>query len=348
MPGRAVQYRRYGTARDVLEVARDLPVPEVGPDELLVRVCASSVNPIDCAVRGGYGRAFFEARGLSRWPMCPGRDVSGEVIAIGPYGPATSHSWQVGDLIIAATLGGANADYARVPQNWAALKPASLSFIEAASIPYSALTAWSALVDAAGLNPAQAAGRRVIVTRAAGGVGGLAVQMLKAWGAYVAATCSTRNVEFVRALGADRVIDYSKESVKGLLHDFDLAFDASFDLEEALLDALKVQGDARYVSIVTPKLRLIDALGLEEGLRAGDELLAERVAAQRLLGRSYHWAFMRPNGEALKVIAALVDAGRLRPIVDRTFVLEEIVAAHEHCESGRSRGRIVIDLGGGS
>jgi len=340
MKGRVVQYTRYGAAGDVLQVVEEANVAPPTPTELLVRVRASSVNPIDCAVRRGYGHEFFEAKGLSAWPMRPGRDIAGEGIAVG----SRVSGFSPAERIFAATLGGANADFARMPASWAAAQPSSLDFLQAASLPYSALTTWSALVDAAGLNSGNTAGKRVLITRAAGGVGSFAVQLVKAWGGYVAASCSTRNVEFVRALGVDRVIDYSREDLGEAVRDFDVAFDTSFDTEQSLLKSLKTHGGASYVSIVTPKLKFIDQYGLEEGLRRGDALLAERIAAQQALGRSYHWSFTQPNGKALQEVAALVDAGKIRPVIDRRFPLAQIAAAHEYSESGQARGKIIIDL----
>lgn len=337
---RVAQFRRYGAAREVLEIIEEKTLPTPGPSELLMRVHASSVNPIDCAVRQGYGHEYFESRGLSRWPNRPGRDAAGEVVAVGQ----DAARFRPGEEIYAATLGSANADYMVLPQDWAATKPKTLSFLEAASVPYSALTCWSALVDRAGLSPTTTAGKRVLIPRAAGGVGSFAVQLVKAWGGYVAASCSTRNLQIVKELGADEVLDYTQEGYCASLRDFDVAFDTSFNTEDILLNALKRDSGAAYVSIVAPRLRLIDEHGLEEGLRRGDELLAGRTAAQRALGRAYHWSFAQPNGAALATVAALVDAGRIRPSMDRIFPLEQIAEAHERSEAGIARGRILIDL----
>jgi NADPH:quinone reductase-like Zn-dependent oxidoreductase len=207
------------------------------------------------------------------------------------------------------------------------------------------LTAWTALVKVAGLNESTTAGKRVIIPRGAGGVASIGIQLIKAWGGYVATMCSTRNVDLVRSLGADLVIDYKKEDPRELLHDFDVAFDTSFDTEQMLLDALKTHSGACYASVVTPKLKLIDEFGLEEGIRRGERLFAERVAAQRALGRSYHWVFAELDGDALRAIGRLVDAGKIRPLVDRTYALENIADAHERCESGQASGRIIVELG---
>lgn len=340
---RAAQFDRYGVARDVLRVIDGLQVPQPGPRELLVRVHASAVNPIDCAVRSGYGAQYFELQTNNRPPMRPGRDLAGEVIACGPH----AMDFQVGDAVFAATLGNANSEYAVVPQDWAAPKPRSLSFAEAASLPYVALTTWTALVTHAGLSADTAQRRRVIIPRAAGGVGSFATQLVKAWGGYVAAICSTRNVPLVRSLGADIIIDHKKEDPGSRLHEFDIAFDTSFDTESTLLGALRTGADAVYVSIVSPKLRLIDEFGLQEGLRRGEALLAARVASQRALGRRYYWSFAKPNGSALRTIGELCDCGMIRAVIDRSYSLDQIVEAHEYCESGQAQGKIVVQIAGG-
>jgi reticulon-4-interacting protein 1, mitochondrial len=334
---KVAQYDQYGAARDVLKII-DAPVPEPGPDELLIRVRASSVNPIDCALRSGYGRQFFETR--ATLPLRPGRDVAGEIVRIG----SAVTTFSPGEHVYASVFYGGNAEYISVPAAYAAPKPSSLTFGEAAALPFAALTVWTALVKTAGLDQRTTPGKRVVIPRGAGGVGSVGIQLVKAWGGYVASTCSARNVELVRSLGADVVIDYTNEDMRGKLRDYDVAFDTSFDTEQVLLDSLKIHSDARYVSVVTPKLKLIDQFGLEEGLKEGERVLAERVKAQVALGRSYAWVFTELDGDALRTIAELVDAGRIRPVVNRIFPFERIAEAHEYCETARAPGRIVIDL----
>lgn len=337
---RAVRHARYGAAEDVLELTTSAVTPPLKPNDVLVKVLATSVNPIDCAVRSGYGAAYWEKVGFVQHPHTPGRDVAGEVAAVGE----AVTGYKVGDAVWAGTLFGGSAEYAVVSEAWLAPKPASLSFLEAGSMPYALLTAWTALVDHGGLTAQNAAGKRVIVPRGAGGVGSLAIQLLKAWGAEVATICSTRNVDLVRSLGADVIVDYTKQDFSEVLKDYDFAFDTAFDCEAQLLSALKVDADAAYVSIVTPKLILIDELGLEAGLARGEAMLAERVADQAKLGRRYAWSFMRPNGAALRTIGELVEAGKIRPVIDRVYGLTDLAAAHLFCETKQAQGKIVIDI----
>ncbi|MEQ8934473.1 MAG: zinc-binding dehydrogenase, partial [Amphiplicatus sp.] len=171
-----------------------------------------------------------------------------------------------------------------------------------------------------------------------------AIQLLKHWGAHVATIVSTRNVALVKELGADVVIDRTNDDFADHLHDYDVAFDTAFDTESRLLKALKTNADAVYVSVVTPKLFLIDKLGLENGLKEGEKVFRERTEEQAKLGRRYAWSFMQPDGAALREIATLFEQGAIRAIIDSAFPLSELPAAHERSESGQVSGKIVIDV----
>ena len=339
---RAVEFNRYGAA-DVLEIVTDATVPTPAAGEVQIRVLAASVNPSDCAIRGGYGKEVFRHKGQvgsTPFPQRLGRDAAGIVTAVG----TGVEKFKPGDAVFTAPTRATLADYICVDASEVASMPKSLDFIAAASLPFVALTAWTALVNQAGLNPQSARGKRIVISRGAGGVGSFAIQLMKAWGAHVASTCSTRNVELVRDLGADVVVDYTRERIRDVLRDYDVVLDGAFDMEEELLATLKIGADACYVTIVSPKIRLIDELGMEEGQKRGTALLAERVAQQSALGRRYFWGFMQPDGAALEAVGQLVEAGKIRPLVDRVYPLAEIAAAHTYCESRQARGKIVIDL----
>lgn len=337
---KAVEYVSFGPAEDVLKIRHDMPKPEPGDGEILVRVHATSVNPIDCAVRSGYGTAFFLAKGLMQLPLIPGRDVAGTVEKLG----AGVTGFELGQEIYAGATNFATAEYIAIPASWAAPKPQTLSFTEAAALPYAALTAWSALVNTIGLTAKTTRGKRVVIPRGAGGVGNVAIQLMKAWGAHVASIVSTRNVELVRGLGADVVVDYLKDDFSNRLHDYDVAFDTAFDTEQKLLGTLKTGADAAYVSIVTPKMQLIDQYGLDDGLKRGDAFLAARSAEQAALGRRYFWSFMEPNGTALAHISRLVDDGKIRPLIDRVYPMDSIVQAHQFCETKQAQGKIIVTI----
>ena len=354
---RSVTLSRYGPA-EVLELRADTPVPEPARDELLVRVLATSVNPVDCTARNGYGRNIFSAL-WGELPLILGRDVSGVVAAVG----LDVDGFAPGDEVYAAPHIGCYAQYVAVKAEHAALKPRNLSHRETASLPFVALTTITALTGHAGLAAANAAGRKIVIPRAAGGVGSFAVQLARAWGAQVAAICSTRNVELVRSLGAEVVVDYLERDFREVLSGYDVAFDtvgkpADFaavegkqynagspeDFDERLMSVLKTHAGAVYVTICSPKMVLTDRYGLEEGSRRAELVYRQRAAAQEALGRRYHWSFFTPDGRALAEVAGLVEAGKIRPVIDRIFPLEEMAAAHAYCESGKARGKIVIDV----
>ncbi|MBL4588595.1 MAG: zinc-binding dehydrogenase [Alphaproteobacteria bacterium] len=336
----AAEINEYGTAQNVIKIIEDAAIGKPDEKQILVRVFATSVNPIDCAIRSGYGQDFFKSKGGAEFPIRLGRDIAGYVEAVG--GKVTA--FKVGDEVYAAVLKGATAEYALVDEADAALKPQCLNFIEAASLPYVALTTWSALVGHVGLNRDNTKGKRIIIPRGAGGVGSFAIQLMKAWGAEVATICSTRNVELVRGLGADVVVDYTKADFSKILYDYDVAFDTAFDTEENLLNSLKKNSAASYVSIVSPKIQMVDEFGLEKGLEKVAKFYEERVAEQKKMGRDYYWSFMEPNGQALSEIASLVDEGKIKPVIDRVYPMKDIVAAHEFCETKQAQGKIIIQI----
>jgi reticulon-4-interacting protein 1, mitochondrial len=340
---RALEIYRYGSAAEVLNINADAAVPSASADQILIEVKAVSVNPVDCAIRRGYGREVFRTSGEAGQmgvPMFLGRDAAGVIVSVG----SNVENFRPGDSVWTAPTNPTSADFIAVAASETALMPKGVSFVQAASVPFVAMTVWNVLINQAGLSPGSFAGKRVLITRGAGGVGGFAIQLLKAWGGYVASICSSRNVEFVKGLGADLVVDYAQQPASAELRDFDLVLDSSFDKERQLLDALKVQAGATYVTITSPKIRLADEFGLEVGLQKADELLASRRAEQASLGRHYHWGFMRPDGQALAEVARLVERGQVKPLVDRIYPLKRIADAHEYCESGQAQGKIVIDM----
>ena len=363
VPGamRAVKIERYGSAEDVLVLSADTPVPQPADDEILVKVHATAINPVDCVARNGYGRNIFSTL-WGELPLILGRDISGVVTAIG----RNVSEFSPGDEVYAAPHIGCYAEYATVRAEHAALKPRNISHQEAASLPFVALTTWMALVDKAGLVAGNCAGRKIVIPRAAGGVGSFAVQLMKAWGAYVAGICSARNVELVRRLGADEVVDYGRQDFTDILSEYDVALDTigkpgdfedmrgkgyvegvEQDFDEKLISILKKHDDAVYVTVCSPKMALTDRYGLDEGIRRAEETYRQRAEAQQRYGRRYFWSFFHPDGRALAKITGMVEAGRIRPVVDRVYSLEEIVAAHKYCETGQAQGKIVIHVSDG-
>jgi NADPH:quinone reductase-like Zn-dependent oxidoreductase len=306
---RAVIQRSFG-GPEVLQVTEtERPRPRSG--EVLVRVRASAVNPVDLAVRSGAFPLLGEP------PFGVGWDISGEVVEAGP-----GARYEVGEEVYgmpffprAAT---GYAEYVAAPSRQFARKPVTVDHVHAAALPLAALTAWQGLVDGAGL----AAGDRVLIHRAAGGVGHLAVQIAKAQGAHVIALGSAERHAFLTGLGADEVIDYRSVDFTEAVRDVDVVFDST------------AQGE-RSLAVLGPGGTLVSIL------EHGDAALAERV---RAAGHRFKGVSVEPDYAALEAIAALVDAGRIRPVVQQTFALEEAAKAHEAVATGHVQGKIVLTV----
>lgn len=306
---RAVIQKSFG-GPEVLEVV-DTERPQPLSGEVLVRVHASAVNPVDVAVRSGAFPLLGEP------PFGVGWDISGVVEEAGP-----GARFQVGDEVYgmpffprAAT---GYAEYVAAPSRQLARKPATLDHVHAAAVPLAALTAWQGLVQAAGVKE----GDRVLIQRAAGGVGHFAVQIAKARGAHVIAVASAPRHDFVRNLGADEIVDHRTTDFSKAVKDADVVLDST------------AQGDLS-LEVLRPGGVLISIL------EHGDRDLAARVTAA---GRRFAGVSVEPDYAALETIAGLIDAGRIRPYVERTYPLEEAGKAHELVGTGHVQGKIVLTI----
>lgn len=305
---KAVRVHEYG-GPEVLKY-EDAPRPQAGPDEVLIRVHASSVNPVDWKVRAGYLQQMMKYK----MPMIPGWDVSGVVEAVG----AGAARLKAGDAVYALcdiSRDGTYADYVVVKEAVVALKPKSIDHTTAAAIPLAALTAWQALNDGAKL----AAGQTLLIHGAAGGVGTFAVQFAKMKGARAIATASKKNHEFLRSLGADETIDYNTTKFEDVVHGVDAVLDTiTGETMERSWQVLKKDGV--LVSILEPPS-------------------PEKAAAH---GVRCHHTFVQGNMEQLNEITKLVDAGKLKIIIEKVFPLAEARAAQESNATGHTRGKIAL------
>jgi NADPH:quinone reductase-like Zn-dependent oxidoreductase len=292
----------------------DSPRPTPGSGELLIRVHAASVNPIDWKIRAGHMKDQIPLP----LPFIPGGDVSGVVEAVG----SGATTFKNGDEVYArpdvtAHGFGAYAEYVVVKEIETALQPKSIDHVYAATIPVGAVTAWRALFDAAGLKE----GQKILIHGAAGGVGSFAVQLAKWEGAYVIGTASTRNQAFLRQLGVDEPIDYEKTQFEDVVHDVDVVFDPiGGDTQKRSWKTLKRGGI--LVSIVGPP--------------SEDEAAKHGVRS----------AFLSAQGGSplLAELATLVDSGKIRPMVETVLPLSEARHAHELNETGHARGKIVLQV----
>jgi NADPH:quinone reductase-like Zn-dependent oxidoreductase len=296
---------------EVLRIAR-VARPSAGPGELLVRVHAAGVNPLDASARAGNVQDLVYAS----LPYVTGFDVSGVVVEVG----AGVTRFAPGDEVFALLdlrRGGGYAEYALVREGEAAHRPTGASHAESASLPLVALTAWQALFETADLQP----GQTVFIHAGAGGVGTVAVQLAKWRGARVIATASARNHEFLRALGADVVIDYTAQRFEEEVREVDV-----------VLDPIGGDTQRRSLGMLRDGGTLVGLMGLTAAARAPER----GIRARSIL--------VRPDSAQLRRIAELVDAGELRPVVTHLLPLSEAAAAHRQSETRGTRGKIVLQV----
>ncbi|MDX3506223.1 NADP-dependent oxidoreductase [Streptomyces sp. ATCC51928] len=332
---KAFLIERYGDKAGVR--AGEVPDPEVGADDVLVKIHAASVNPLDLKLRDGAFKAFLPYR----LPLVLGNDLAGTVVRVGP----AVTRFAVGDEIYARPDKdriGTFAELIAVHQDDVAIKPATLTMEEAASLPLVALTAWQALVERAQVQP----GQKVLIHAGAGGLGTIAVQLAKALGAHVAATASTAKADLVKELGADVVVDYRKQDFETVLDGYDVVLDSlgGENLAKSLR-VLKPGGKAIGVA-GPPDAAFARELGLNPILRIVMSALSftTRRRAQRR-GVTYSFLFMKAGGGTLREFARLVDAGKIRPVVDRVFPFDQTPKAMEYVEKGRAKaGKVVISM----
>jgi len=323
---------RYGS-KSVGRIG-EVPMPEVGEDDVLVQVHAASVNLLDVKIRKGEFKLILPYR----LPLVLGNDVAGIVTRVGP----AVRRFKPGDAVYARpeqTRIGSFAEYIAVKESALALKPRNASMEEAASLPLVGLTAWQVLVEAAQLQP----GQKVLIHAGSGGVGTFAIQLAKHLGAFVATTTSTRNVGWVKALGADVVIDYTRQRFEDELHGYDVVLHSlGNDVLEKSLRVLKPGG--KLISISgPPSPAFAREQGLSWPLRQVIGLLSRRIRNKAArLGIGYAFVFMRADGEQLRQLATLVEAGAIKPVVDRVFPLEATAQALAYVETGRAKGKVVI------
>lgn len=310
--------------------------PTVGDRDVLVEIQAAGVNPVDAKIRDGEFKLLVPYKA----PFVLGHDLAGIVTRVG----SSVTRFSVGDEVYARPRDGRIGTFAEriaVDEDDLAPKPASLSMPEAASVPLVALTAWQALVERADLRP----GQKVLIHAGSGGVGTYAIQLAKHLGATVATTTGPSNIEWVHGLGADTVIDYRTEDVESVLHDYDVVLDSQGGATLAKsLRILKPGGIAIGIA-GPPDPDFARRQGLRFPLPLVMRLLSwkTRRAANRK-GVRYSFLLMRGDAEQLGEITKLIDAGDLRPIVDRTYPFDDTPQALAHVEGGRAKGKVVITM----
>jgi NADPH:quinone reductase-like Zn-dependent oxidoreductase len=302
----------------------------------LVEVHAAGLNPIDNMIPKG----TFKPMLRFKLPATLGSDLAGVVVEVG----SRVTRFKPGDAVYASIFdlgNGALAEYAVVPESTAAPKPASLDFVQAASVPMVGLTSWQALKERARLKP----GQKVFIPAGSGGIGTFAIQLAKYLGAKVATTTSAGNVALVRSLGADEVIDYHKQQFEDVLRDYDV-----------VLGTLRGDSLEKSLQILRPKSIIVSLIGPPDaafGRSKGMNFLMvfalglmslkmNRHARKR--GVEYSFLFVHPDGSQLAEIGELLEAGRIRPVIDKVFPFDQAKEALAYVEKGRARGKVVVQI----
>jgi NADPH:quinone reductase-like Zn-dependent oxidoreductase len=325
------RYGRGGTLR-----AGDVPEPEVGERDVLVQVHAAGVNALDAKIRDGEFKLILPYRP----PFVLGNDVAGVVVRVG----ARVRTFAPGDEVYARPDKdriGTFAEFISVNENDLAPKPTRLTMAEAAAVPLVGLTAWQALVEIAELRK----GQRVFIHAGAGGVGTFAIQLAKHLGATVATTTSAANVDLVKDLGADVVIDYRTDDFETVLHDYDVVLNSLGN--ETLRKSLRVlKPGGKLISISgPPDPAFARQIGKPWILRPVMRVLSHRIrkaATRRQV--SYSFLFMRANGDQLREITSLVDAAIIKPVIDRVFPFASTNEAMAYVDKGHAKGKVVVKV----
>ncbi|PHN61868.1 NADP-dependent oxidoreductase [Pseudomonas viridiflava] len=312
------------------------PDPGVGQADVLIQIHAAGVNMLDVKIRNGEFKPILPYR----LPLVLGNDVAGVVVAVGP----DVKGFKPGDEVYARPEQermGSFAELICLHEESVALKPAHLTMVQAASVPLVALTAWQVLVETAKVKKGQC----VLIHAGSGGVGTIAIQLAKHLGAFVATTTSTQNVEWVKALGADVVIDYKTQHFESLLQGYDVVLHSlgSDELEKSL-NVLKPGGHLISIS-GPPTPAFAEQQKLNRVLKQVMRLLSYGIREKaRKQGVAYSFVFMRASGAQLKEVTRLIEAGIIKPILDRTFAFQQTADALAYVEQGRAKGKVVVQL----
>jgi len=314
----------------------EAPVPVVGVRDVLIEVHASSVNVLDSKISSGEFKLILPYA----LPLILGNDLAGVVVEVG----SQVTQFKPGDEVYARppeTRIGTFAEWIAVDENAVARKPANTSMAQAASLPLVALTAWQVLVETAQLKR----GQKVLIHAGSGGVGSIAIQLARHLGAFVATTTSTTNVEWVKALGADLVIDYKQQDFESVLHDYDVVLNSlGADVLQKSLKVLKPGGQLISIS-GPPTAQFAQEQGLSWPLQQVMRLLSFVIRRKaRKQAVSYTFVFMRANGAQLQKIATLVEEAIIRPVIDRSFSFASTAEALKYVEQGRAKGKVVVTL----
>jgi NADPH:quinone reductase-like Zn-dependent oxidoreductase len=309
---KAVVFRKNGSP-DVLEI-NDVEKPIIKDDEVLVKVYAVSVNPIDVVIRKNRIMSFFVNRGSK----ITGSDLSGKIVSVGK----TVVSMKNGDDVFGFRQGGTTAEYVAISENKVAIKPINMTFEEAAAVPLAALTALQALRDKGNI----CSGQNILINGASGGVGTYAVQIAKSFGTDVTGVSSTKNLELIKSLGADKVIDYTKEDFTRTNQRYDI-----------ILDAVAKSSFSKCKKILNKG-------GIFISTRFSPLLLIQVVSTALFGSEKAKTMFVNSNTKDLEIIGKLIKEGKVKSVVEQSYPMNKTSEAHLHIENGHTIGKVVITI----
>lgn len=326
---------KYGK-KQILSMA-NLPEPSLKPSEVLVEIHGTAINSLDALIRNGEFKLFLPYK----TPFVLGHDFAGTVIKVG----GNVKGFQIGDKVYARPSDfniGTFAEQIAVNEKDLAKVPSNIYLEEAAGIPLVGLTSWQALIEIANVQP----GQKVFIQAGSGGVGTFAIQLAKHLGAFVATTTSSANIDLVRSLGADEVIDYKKDDFSAKLKDFDVVLHSNKDVKvlERSLTILKPGGI--LISLTGPATAsLAQQFRLAFPFKLILNLLSNSVRRKaNKLKVNYHFLFMKADGVALADITKLIEEGKIKPIVDRIFDFDQVNEAIAYVETGKSKGKVIVKI----
>jgi NADPH:quinone reductase-like Zn-dependent oxidoreductase len=307
---KTVRIHEYGNA-DVLHL-EEIPVPQIASDELLIKIHAASVNPVDWMVREGYLKDMH----LHKLPLTLGQDFSGTVEKVG----SSVTEFKIGDKVFgrpSLEKDGSYAEFIEVKATEVALMPKTITYDEAATLPVAGTTAWETLINRAKIKN----GQRVLILGSSGGVGSLAVQIARNKECYVIGTTSNANIDFVKSLGADEVIDYKSQDFSQQLSDIDVVLDTvGGENQEKAFKVMK-RGGVLVSTVSKPNQKIADQYGVR----------CENVS-------------VGPNAHILNELRTLIEMGQIHPVIDKVYRLEDAKQAQNYSQSGKARGKIVLEI----
>ncbi|OZB92207.1 NADP-dependent oxidoreductase [Paenibacillus sp. XY044] len=331
---KAMTIKKYG--KNVPVVMSEQPMPNIGEHDVLVEIHAASLNPIDYKIKEGRMKLLLNYR----FPLILGNDFSGVIVKVG----SRVNTFKPGDEVYGRPRKnriGTLAEFIAVHEEDIWLKPQNLSFEEAASLPLIGLTTYQAFVDILNLQK----GQKILIHAGSGGVGTFAIQLAKLMGAFVATTASEKGYELVKSLGADLIINYKKENFEEILNGYDAVF-----------DTLGGEALEKSFRILKPGGQIVSISGMPNA-RFGKEaklgwmkttilsIASRKIKAQEKKSQTrYHFLFMKPSGEQLKVIKEFIEGGLIKPIIDQVYHLKDAEQAFKYLESGRAKGKVVIRI----